>query len=58
MSIYEQFYTESIDDQGCLVDIDIHYPDNFNFGYDVVDAIAEKTPDKRALVWCLSLIHI
>ena len=46
MSIYEQFYTESIDDQGCLVDIDIHYPDNFNFGYDVVDAIAEKTPDK------------
>ncbi len=26
-------------------------PDNFNFGYDVVDAWAEKAPDKRALLW-------
>ncbi len=26
-------------------------PDNFNFGYDVVDAWAEKEPDKRALLW-------
>ena len=52
MSIYEQFYTETVDHQGCLVDIDLHYPDNFNFAYDVVDAIAEKSPDKRALVWC------
>jgi len=27
-------------------------PDNFNFAYDVVDEIAAKTPDKKALVWC------
>lgn len=27
-------------------------PDNFNFAYDVVDEIAEKTPDKVAIVWC------
>jgi acetyl-CoA synthetase len=26
-------------------------PDNFNFGYDVVDAWAAKEPDKRALLW-------
>ncbi len=26
-------------------------PDNFNFGYDVVDAWAEKSPNKRALLW-------
>ncbi len=26
-------------------------PDNFNFGYDVVDAWAEKEPNKRALLW-------
>ena len=25
--------------------------DNFNFGYDVVDAWAEKAPEKRALLW-------
>ena len=27
-------------------------PDNFNFGYDVVDEWARVEPDKRALVWC------
>ncbi len=26
-------------------------PDNFNFGYDVVDIWAEKEPNKRALLW-------
>lgn len=26
-------------------------PDNFNFAYDVVDVIAEETPDKVALLW-------
>lgn len=26
-------------------------PDNFNFGYDVVDAWAEKEPNKKALLW-------
>ena len=30
----------------------INVPENFNFGFDVVDAIARKTPEKRALVWC------
>ena len=30
----------------------INVPDNFNFGYDVVDYLAEKTPDAKALVWC------
>ena len=26
-------------------------PENFNFAYDVMDAIAKKTPDARAMVW-------
>ncbi len=26
-------------------------PDNFNFAYDVMDVIADRTPDARALVW-------
>ena len=29
----------------------IKVPENFNFGYDVVDAWAEKDPDKKALLW-------
>lgn len=39
---YEDFYNN----------FKIERPDNFNFAYDVVDDIAEKTPSKRALVWC------
>ncbi|MBO5076549.1 MAG: AMP-binding protein, partial [Clostridia bacterium] len=30
----------------------INVPDDFNFGYDVVDAWAELEPGKKALVWC------
>ena len=29
----------------------IRVPDNFNFGYDVVDAWAAEEPDKKALLW-------
>jgi acetyl-CoA synthetase len=30
----------------------INVPENFNFAYDVVDEIANTTPDKIAMVWC------
>jgi len=30
----------------------IDIPEHFNFAYDIVDALAAKLPDKRALVWC------
>ncbi len=52
MSIYKKYCIETKDENGRLTDIKIDYPDDFNFGYDVVDAIAEETPDKTALVWC------
>ena len=52
MSIYQKFCTEVTDENGALKKITLHYPDNFNFGYDVVDVIAKETPDKRAIVWC------
>ena len=29
----------------------INVPENFNFGYDVVDAWDEREPDKKALLW-------
>ncbi|MBQ8674291.1 MAG: AMP-binding protein [Bacteroides sp.] len=29
----------------------INVPDNFNFGYDVVDAWAAEQPDKKAILW-------
>lgn len=52
MSIYKNFCHETVDGDGRLTGLTLDYPDNFNFGYDVVDRIAEETPDKRALVWC------
>ena len=30
----------------------LNIPENFNFGFDVVDAWAQCQPQKRALVWC------
>ena len=30
----------------------IKVPANFNFGYDVVDVLAHRTPDAKAFVWC------
>ena len=30
----------------------IRVPDDFNFGYDVVDTLARTLPDQPALVWC------
>ena len=55
MSIYKKFCTEVMDEQGNLQRFSLDYPENFNFGYDVVDAIAEETPGKTALVWCFSV---
>lgn len=52
MSIYQKFCTEITDENGVLKKLTLNYPDNFNFGYDVVDAIADSEPDKTALVWC------
>lgn len=52
MSIYSEYCKETIDENGSLVDISISWPENFNFGYDVLDRIAARTPGKRALVWC------
>ncbi len=49
--IYEKFVTPKEDENGHLVGLDFHAPDNFNFAFDVMDALAEKCPDKKALVW-------
>ena len=30
----------------------VNVPENFNFGFDIVDAWANSEPEKKALVWC------
>lgn len=32
--------------------LEINVPENFNFAFDVVDEIANKEPQKKAIVWC------
>ena len=34
-----------------IKNLKINVPENFNFGYDVVDAWAAEHPDKPALLW-------
>jgi acetyl-CoA synthetase len=43
--------TEFADFEDFKANYKLIVPDNFNFGYDVVDAWAAKAPDKRALLW-------
>ncbi len=49
--IYKKFMEETLDEEGNLKDVKFHIPENFNFAYDVIDAIAEKNPEKRAMRW-------
>jgi len=52
MNRYRSFCQESFDAQGNLTHFSLTYPTNFNFAYDVVDAMAEQAPNQTALVWC------
>lgn len=52
MSIYQRYCKEVLDEKGNLKSMELDYPENFNFGYDVVDVIADENPEKTAIVWC------
>jgi len=52
MQLYKNFCEEKFDENGVLSEFTLNYPENYNFGYDVVDEMAKKDPDARALVWC------
>ena len=47
-----RYVEETYAPDGQLETFNVHYPDNFNFGYDVVDDIAMNDPDRRAMIWC------
>ncbi len=47
-----RYVDETYDENGLLTKYDLHWPENFNFGYDVVDDIATNEPDRRAMIWC------
>lgn len=47
-----RYVDETYAPDGQLETFSVHYLDNFNFGYDVVDDIAMNDPDRRAMIWC------
>ena len=48
--ICEKFAKVQEDAAGCLQSIDFENEETFNFGFDIVDAIADKYPDKLAML--------
>ena len=47
-----RYVDETYDEQGLLKTYKTHCPDDFNFGYDIVDDIGINDPKRRALLWC------
>ena len=48
--VCEKFVQTTEDQDGRLLDIKFKNTDSFNFGFDIVDGIAEKYPDKLAML--------
>ncbi len=47
-----RYVDEAYGEDGLIERFGLHYPDNFNFAYDIVDDIALAEPDRPAMVWC------
>ena len=48
--VCEKFVDLDEDENGCLQKINFKNTDTFNFGFDIVDGIADKYPDKLAML--------
>ncbi len=49
--VYKKYITENVNEKGKFKGATFNIPENFNFGYDCIRAVAEKSPDKRAMLW-------
>ena len=54
--LYQKYMNETLDEKGHLKDVSFNIPENFNFAFDVLDALEEKIPEKRCMMW-LSNTH-
>ena len=50
-TVADKFVESTYDEQGVFNGITFKNDDKFNFAFDCVDAIAEKSPDKLAMMW-------
>ncbi|MDR1726689.1 MAG: AMP-binding protein [Acidobacteriota bacterium] len=51
LNLHKRYVSESYDAQGVLQGFSIHCPEDYNFAYDVVDAVAAAEPGRPAMVW-------
>jgi hypothetical protein len=49
--VAEKFVTCETNEEGVLSGVHFKNEDDFNFAYDIVDAMAEKCPDKTAMIY-------
>ena len=49
--VSDRFVKVSTGEDGAMTGIEFMNDDTFNFGFDVVDALAEKCPDKNAMIY-------
>ena len=52
MLLYTNYCREVLDSNGTLQEFSLRYPENFNFGYDVVDVLGSENPNGLAVMWC------
>lgn len=52
LGLHTAYLTEELDADGHPSSFTLTCPPTFNFAYDVVDVLGERTPDRRALRWC------
>ena len=52
LGIHQKYVNEEYAADGTLQKYSLNIPEDFNFAFDVVDEIARREPDKRAMVWC------
>ena len=53
-AVASRFIKTKTDEKGVLTDIKFKNEDKFNFAFDCVDRIAERNPDKLAMLWVSS----
>ncbi|MDR1088918.1 MAG: AMP-binding protein [Coriobacteriales bacterium] len=51
-NIHLRYAEETYDEDGVLETFSVHYPEDYNFAYDVVDDIAAAEPSRPAMQWC------
>ena len=52
INLHKKYCEETYDKNGILKTFKAIVPEDYNFGYDVIDVLAEAEPDRRAMLWC------